>query len=179
MSEKIIIAGAGGQGVMLLGKIMAEAAVYTGFETTWLPAYGAEVRGGAAYCMVIIDEEPIGNPYIEQADAGIALNEAGFQRFRQRVRTGGLWILNASLAAAGSRHARNTLALPFTDEAVRLGNVRVANIIALGAYIARRSLLSPAAVENVIKKHGVSVPGPLVEMNLAAFATGMRLAQSP
>lgn len=176
MSEKIIIAGAGGQGVMLLGKIIAEAAVTAGRETTWLPAYGAEVRGGAAYCMVTIDKEPIGNPYIEAADAGIALNETGFRKFRARVRAGGLWILNASLITTASRHTRNALSLPLTDEAVRLGNVRVANIIALGAYVCARGVLTQAAVAQVIKNHGISAPRPLVELNLAALETGIGLA---
>lgn len=175
MTEKIIVAGSGGQGIMLLGKIAAQAAMSSGLHTTWLPAYGAEVRGGAAYCMVTFSDEPIGNPYIEQADVFLALNEAGFLKFKHRIKPAALWILNDSLVKSGPEEAARVIAGSFTGEALLLGNARVANIIALGAYVASRGLLAADAVERVIREFGASVPKPLVELNLKALHRGMVL----
>jgi len=177
MTEKIIVAGSGGQGVMLLGKIMAQAAMSSGLRTTWLPAYGAEVRGGAAYCMVILSDEPIGNPYIERADVFLALNEMGFQKFRNRIKPGALWILNASLVRGRPGAGSTVVAGPFTDEALLLGNARVANIIALGAFIAARRAITADHVIRVMQEYGSSVPKPLVELNLKALQTGIALAR--
>jgi 2-oxoglutarate ferredoxin oxidoreductase subunit gamma len=85
VTEKIIIAGSGGQGIMLLGKVLAEAAMREKKNVTFLPAYGAEVRGGTAYCMVIISDEEIGSTYIEKADCLIAMNAPSLERFKGRV----------------------------------------------------------------------------------------------
>jgi 2-oxoglutarate ferredoxin oxidoreductase subunit gamma len=177
MIEKIIVAGSGGQGIMLLGKIAAQAAMYSALRTTWLPAYGAEVRGGAAYCMVTLSDEPIGNPYIEQADVFLALNETGFLKFRHRIKPGALWILNDSLVSSRPAAAPDVIAGSFTDKALLLGNVRVANIIALGAYVAARGTLEADVVKRVMREYGSSVPKPLVELNLKALQTGIALAR--
>ena len=95
MIYKIIIAGAGGQGVMLLGKILAEAAMREDKFVTWLPSYGAEVRGGTANCSVVISDEEIGSPIIGSADILIVLNEPSLVRFQKRVKNNGLIVVNS------------------------------------------------------------------------------------
>lgn len=177
MTQKIIIAGAGGQGIMLLGKITAQSGMHAGLHTTWLPAYGAEVRGGAAYCMVILSDEPIGNPYIDRADVFIALNETGFQKFRHRIDPNGTWILNSSLVSSLAPPTAASHAVPFTDEALALGNVRVANIIALGTYVAVKDGLTVEQAAGVIREYGSAVSKPLLELNLKALQTGVSLAR--
>jgi 2-oxoglutarate ferredoxin oxidoreductase subunit gamma len=97
MMEKIIIAGAGGQGIMLLGRVLAEAAMRENKYVTWLPSYGAEVRGGTAYCMVVISHKEIGSPYIEEADTLIIMNNPSLEKFKDRIKKQGLLILNSSL----------------------------------------------------------------------------------
>ena len=99
MTEKIIIAGSGGQGVMLLGKILAETAMQENKFVTWLPAYGAEVRGGTSHCMVIISDKEIGSPYVDKADTLIIMNQPSLERFKERRAPQGLLLINSSLAS--------------------------------------------------------------------------------
>ncbi len=174
MEEKIIIAGSGGQGIMVLGKVLATAAMITGKATTWLPAYGAEVRGGTAYCMTIISDREIGFPYIEQADTGIIMNGPSFERFRSRVCRGGLLILNRSLipAAPGATGER------FTDLALEIGDIKVANMIALGYYLARRPVVAAAAIVRAMESIAPADKRGLLELNRRAFERGREAAQA-
>src|SRR4030043_575231 len=121
MLEKIIIAGAGGQGIMLIGRIIAEAAMRENKHVTWLPAYGAEVRGGAAHCMVIVSDKEIGTPYINQADTLIIMNQPSLERFKNHLVPKGLLMVNSSLAQE-SGHPQKSLLLkyPFTEIAIEL-----------------------------------------------------------
>ncbi len=90
MLEKIIIAGAGGQGIMLLGKVLSEAAMRLDKYVTWLPSYGAEVRGGTAHCMVIVSDAEIGSPYVKEADTLIIMNAPSLKKFKNRIKNKGL-----------------------------------------------------------------------------------------
>ena len=87
MIERIIIAGAGGQGIMLLGKIISQAALKEGFNVIYFPTYGAEVRGGTAYCMVTISSDEIPSPYIDKADTLVVMNEPSLLRFKSRIKS--------------------------------------------------------------------------------------------
>jgi 2-oxoglutarate ferredoxin oxidoreductase subunit gamma len=167
MTEKIIIAGSGGQGVMLLGKVLAQAALRTGKNTTYFPSYGAEVRGGTAYCMVVISDEEIGSPYIQKADTLIILNQPSLEKFRHRLAKKGSLIVNSSLAPGGGH--------PFTDIATRLGNVKVANMVALGYFIRKKKIFPASAVEKVFLEIAPADKQHLVEINKKALAEGMRL----
>ena len=116
MTEKVIIAGAGGQGIMVLGKVLSVAAMIENRHVTWMPAYGPEVRGGAAHCTVIISDEEIGSPWVEKADALLIMNALSLERFKERAKRGGLLILNSSLATMGTKEgALKILQFPFTD----------------------------------------------------------------
>lgn len=176
MIERIIIAGAGGQGIMLLGKVLAEAAMRENKFVTWIPSYGAEVRGGTAYCMVIVSDKEIGSPYIGQADALVIMNEPSLEKFRGRLKNKGLLILNSSLAK--SRADKNIVLLsgPFTDIAVRLGNIKIANMVALGSLVAKKKLVDIRSILETIKKIAPAGKEKLIEINQKALEEGVRLA---
>jgi len=176
MTEKVIIAGSGGQGIMLMGKILAQAAMEEGRHVTWFHSYGAEVRGGTAHCMVIISDERIGSPCIDKADALIALNGPSLERFKSRVARGGLAVINSSLAPeAADEKGIKVLSRPFTDAAIGLGNIRVANMVALGAYILAKAIVRAESVLSVIHEIAPSEKKGLIEINKRALEKGMGL----
>lgn len=176
MTEKIIIAGAGGQGIMLLGKILAAAAADENKHVTWMPSYGAEVRGGTAYCMVVISTEEIGSPYIEKADTLIIMNAPSLDKFYPRLKDKGLLLLNTSLVQkkVNGKNVKKA-AHPFTDLAFKLGNIKVANILALGNYINIKKMLRPQSILSVMKKIAPAGKKELLLVNEQALKEGMAL----
>jgi 2-oxoglutarate ferredoxin oxidoreductase subunit gamma len=175
MTERVFIAGAGGQGVMLLGKVLATAAMKQGKSVTWLPAYGAEVRGGTANCMVIISDEEIGSPYIEEADSMIILNQPSLDKFSGILKKKGLMVLNSTLAHSDKINSAGTLQFPFTDLAVEQGNIKIANMIALGAYLAKNKVVSTGSIVETMKEMAAGRP-ELLEINKKALFKGVQLA---
>jgi len=175
MTERIIIAGSGGQGIMLLGKILAEAAMREDKHVTWLPSYGAEVRGGTAHCMVVISDREIGSPYVGQADTLIIMNSPSLEKFQGRVRNKGLLILNSSLAKKDIKCNAHIVKYPFTDIAVELGNIKVANMLALGCLIAKKKLVDLKTVFRVIADFAPSDKKDLIEINKKALGKGAAL----
>ncbi|MFA5118772.1 MAG: 2-oxoacid:acceptor oxidoreductase family protein [Candidatus Omnitrophota bacterium] len=175
MTEKIIIAGAGGQGIMLLGKILAEAAMRENRFVTWLPAYGAEVRGGTAHCMVIISDEEIGSPSISVADSLIVMNAPSYARFKPRLKTKGLLVGNSTLVKNNLAVHSSDLWYPFTDIALKLENVKVANMIALGCFIARRPIVEVENIARVIEEIAPAHKKDLIEINKRALSAGIAL----
>lgn len=143
MREEIICAGFGGQGILLLGKLLAFCAMKENKFNTWMPSYGAEVRGGTAYSMTVISNEPIPSPIVSMADTAIVMNSPSFRKFKDKVKKGGLLIVNSSLVKNIPRIKKiKIIKLPFTDIALNLGNVKVANVVALGAYIKKTKIVS-------------------------------------
>lgn len=176
INESILCAGFGGQGIMVLGKVLAAAGMAAGYEVTWLPAYGAEVRGGTAYSMVKISSEPIGSPVVFPADTAVIMNEPSLDRFEGEVAGGGLMILNTSMIErAVSRRDVETAGYPLTEEAMALGSKKVANMIAAGVFIARKGIISRKVMAKVIEDMAGGRK-ELVEINLKALDRGMELA---
>jgi 2-oxoglutarate ferredoxin oxidoreductase subunit gamma len=175
MTEKIIIAGAGGQGIMVLGRVLAEAAMRENKYVTWLPSYGAEVRGGTANCMVVISDEEIGSPYIEKADSLIIMNEPSLKRFALRVKNKGLLIVNSSLAKNGPDTEVEVLRFPFTDMALKLGNVKVANIVALGCFAAKTKIVDIKSIMQAIGDMAPEDKKGLIQLNQNALSAGKDL----
>lgn len=177
MTERIIIAGAGGQGIMIMGKVLAEAAMQENKFVTWLPAYGAEVRGGTAHCMEIISDREIASPYIDQADDLIIMNYPSWMKFRHRVKTKGLILVNSSLVTKDSdAKISNILRYPFTELAIKLGNIKVANMIALGSYLARNKIVQRDTVLKVVAGIVPKEKKDLIEINQKAFYCGLELS---
>jgi 2-oxoglutarate ferredoxin oxidoreductase subunit gamma len=177
IQETIICAGFGGQGIMVMGKVIAEAAMEKGFKVTWLPSYGAEVRGGTAHAMVRISSEEIGNPAVSVADAAIIMNSPSLEKFENKVKKGGLIIINTSLVAKSlERRDLDVVAAPLTGEAIKLGNVRVANMIAAGIYSAKKGLIDRATLVKVIEEMAGGRK-ELIPINVKAVERGMDIAE--
>jgi len=177
MTERIIIAGAGGQGIMVLGRVLAEAAMREHKFVTWLPAYGAEVRGGTAHCMVIISQQEIGSPFIDKADTLIIMNQPSLGKFKNRLSKKGLLIANSSLVKITTQTNSGLLKQPFTDIAVDLGNIKVANMVAVGCYAASKKYIHSETVLKVIIDMAPKDKLALVEINKRALLKGLELVR--
>ena len=142
--EEVIIAGFGGQGIMLTGKLLAQTAMKAGEEVTYMPSYGAEVRGGTANCMVVIAEEKIACPVVGRPDSLIVMNKASLNKFGPRLKNGGLLIMNSSLIDTEPQldDSIEIIAVPADELAVELGSQKSANMVALGAYLQKRGHLT-------------------------------------
>lgn len=142
--EEIIIAGFGGQGVLLAGKLLAQTAMNSGKEVTYMPSYGAEVRGGTANCMVVVSEKEIACPVVGEPDSLIIMNKASLAKFGSRLKTGGLLIMNSSLIDEEPEldNSIEIISIPVDELAVELGNKKAANMVALGAYLQKRGHLT-------------------------------------
>jgi len=141
--EEVIIAGFGGQGVILLGKLLATTAMKAGFQVTYMPSYGAEVRGGTANCMVIIADEPIASPLVSRPSSLIVMNKASLNKFAPRLQPGGLLVMNRSLIEGGpDRCDVEVIAIPADEIAVGIDAPKSANMVALGAYLQKRGICS-------------------------------------
>jgi len=177
VTERIIIAGAGGQGVMLLGKVLATAAMKEGKFVTCLPSYGAEVRGGTAYCTVVVSEKEIGAPYVDKADTLIIMNKPSLERFKGRINKKGLLIINSSLIENYSDSNSAVLQYPFTDIAIELGNVKVANMIALGALLSHKKTVALKNILAAMVDIAPSAKKDLIEINKRALEKGITLGR--
>ena len=144
---------------------------------TWLPSYGAEVRGGTAYCMLVISDTEIGSPYIKEADTLIIMNEPSLNKFKGRIKNKGLLIVNSSLAGniKDINKKIRILKYPFTDIAVKLGNIKVANMIALGCFINRKNIMDLESVLRVIQAIAPEDKRDLIEINQKAVLEGAKL----
>jgi 2-oxoglutarate ferredoxin oxidoreductase subunit gamma len=142
--EEVIIAGFGGQGIMLTGKLLAQTAMEAGKEVTYMPSYGAEVRGGTANCMVVIAERKIACPVVGRPDSLIVMNKASLNKFGQRLKSGGLLIMNSSLIDTEPEldDSVEIIAVPADELAVELGSQKSANMVALGVYLQKRGRLT-------------------------------------
>jgi 2-oxoglutarate ferredoxin oxidoreductase subunit gamma len=175
MEERIICAGFGGQGIMLLGKFIAFGAMNNGFNVTWMPSYGAEVRGGTAHSMVIVSDDEIASPIVSLCDTAIIMNLPSFGKFLSRVKKKGTLILNSSLINTDTPGKDITiLKVPMTDIAHEIGDLRVANMVALGVYLEKKKLFSK---ELIIRGLEIAFPynKKLVELNIKALEKGMSI----
>ena len=176
MTHRIIIAGAGGQGIMMLGKVLAEAAMLENRFVTYLPAYGAEVRGGTANCMLVVSDSQIGSPLVEEADSLIIMNEPSLDRFAKVISKTGTIFINSSLVrGVGSKG--NSMRLPFTDTAMRLGNQRAANMVALGSFCGKTELIDLKSVTKVIEDSAPVEKKDLAVLNIKALEAGSLLVR--
>ncbi len=176
--HEIVIAGFGGQGVLFLGEVLAQAALSEGREVTWLPAYGPEQRGGTAYCTVVISSEPIGSPVVSDPTVMIAMNRPSLDRFEPSVRPGGLIVCDSTLTGrAPERTDVRTVAVPATAIAAELGAPRAANVVLLGATMAARPILTAESVRAALD--GMVADPQVRARNVAAFERGAREGSRP
>lgn len=173
MLERLIIAGFGGQGVMLTGKLIATLAAGRHEHVTYFPSYGAEVRGGTAHCHVIVSDEEIASPIVEQADTLIVMNQPSVERFWPRLVDEGLGLVNSSLASGDERPG--AVEIPATETADRLGDVRTANMVMLGAYLHRKGMFGLADAQQAVAEALAKAGPEVLSINRQALNNGYGL----
>ncbi len=177
MQNEVMFAGFGGQGILLIGNILAHAAMEQGSEVAWVPSYGPEMRGGTAYCLVVISDKPIGSPIIRNPMHLIAMNRPSLEKFAPVVKPNGVVVINSSLIPVSSgRDDVDELLVPANDIAKDLGSVKVANIVALGAFVARSKIVDFEIIRNCVKET-FSSREKLIPMNMAALEEGKKAAK--
>lgn len=138
MLEQSIFAGFGGQGVLLMGQLLAYAGMMEDKEVSWLPSYGPEMRGGTANCSVVISDAPVASPVVTKATAVVAMNRPSLDKFEANVLPGGMIFINSSIIEEkAKREDIQAFYVPCNQIAEELGNPKVANMVMLGAYIAK------------------------------------------
>jgi 2-oxoglutarate ferredoxin oxidoreductase subunit gamma len=178
--EELVIAGFGGQGVMLAGKLVAQTAMEAGRQTTYMPSYGAEVRGGTANCMVIVADRPVASPTVSRPNSLIVLNKASLRKFASRLRDDGLLIMNSSLIdeQPDVPDTVEVLAIDANDIAVELGSAKAVNMVALGAYLFKRGILTPDQVAAALPKVLAKRYHNTLELNIRALNRGAEFAEN-
>ncbi|PLX16234.1 MAG: 2-oxoacid:ferredoxin oxidoreductase subunit gamma [Candidatus Muiribacterium halophilum] len=176
MNEKVIMAGFGGQGIMLMGQVLAYAGMLEDKEISWIPSYGPEMRGGTANCNVIVSERKIGSPVISIPDTLIAMNRPSMEKFEESIEKDGILIYNSSLIdIKPKRDDIKVYALDISNTAKDMGNTKIANMIALGSYIKATGVVSKDSVMNALKKMLPERHHDKLPLNEKALEKGMEL----
>jgi 2-oxoglutarate ferredoxin oxidoreductase subunit gamma len=150
---EIIIAGFGGQGILSSGKMIAQAGMIEGKNVSWVPSYGPEMRGGTSNCHVIVSENPVGSPILNECDVLIAMNGPSLEKFEKSVVPGGLIIVDSSLVENKSKRTDiEFVGIPATQMASDMGNLTYAGIIILGKLLAKTEVVSNENFEAALKK---------------------------
>jgi 2-oxoglutarate ferredoxin oxidoreductase subunit gamma len=172
------MSGFGGQGIISGGIMMTYAGMTEGKNVTFFPAYGAEMRGGTANCSVVISDDPVASPVISSPDSLLVMNEPSLTRFENSVKQGGLLMLNTSLVA--SRPTRTDITVvevPVNDIAEKVGNLKAANMVMLGAYAKQTGALSIDSLKNSVQKVYVRAKEDMVKLNFEAIEAGAKAIQ--
>lgn len=176
MQNEIQFAGFGGQGIMVMGQILAQAAMDGGFEVVWIPSYGPEMRGGTAYCTVVISDRLIGSPIIRNPRHLVAMNRPSLEKFAPTVKPGGVIFINSSIITIGAgRNDVDVVRVPIIEIAKELGNVKAANIVALAAFVARSEILDFALLKKAVEAK-FAQREKLIPLNLKALEAGQKAA---
>jgi 2-oxoglutarate ferredoxin oxidoreductase subunit gamma len=177
MYNEVIIAGFGGQGVLLVGKLLAYAGMKAGLEVTWMPAYGPEMRGGTCNCTVVLSDTPVGSPISRNPHAAVVLNLQSIDKFEPTVRPGGILVVNTSLINREvRRHDVTVVSVPANQIALEHGSAKAANMVALGAFLGASGLVGPGLVKDVLSETFAGRE-KLVTLNHACLATGFEIGQ--
>jgi 2-oxoglutarate ferredoxin oxidoreductase subunit gamma len=178
MQSEVMFAGFGGQGILLSAKILAHTAMEAGYEVVWIPSYGPEMRGGTAYCMVIMSDRPIGSPIVKNPQHLVAMNRPSLEKFAPFVKPGGVVLINSSLIPIRSeREDVDEIVIPVNDIALEAGSIRSANIVALAAFVARSGIVPIEALRESVKKE-FARKAKLIPLNMDAIDRGVRAAQA-
>ena len=176
MQSEVMFAGFGGQGILLIGKILAHAAMEEGSEVAWIPSYGPEMRGGTAYCLVVISDSLIGSPIIRNPMHLVAMNRPSLEKFAPLIKPDGVVVINSTLISITSgRSDVDEILIPANDIAKDVGSVMAANIVALAAFVARSKIVDFDVLRDCVKKE-FSKKEKLIPLNMAALEEGKKAA---
>jgi len=176
--EEMVLAGFGGQGILLVGKLLAQTAMRAGLEVSYMSSYGAEVRGGTANCMVVVSNRPIACPVVNAPNSLVICNKASLSKFAPRLRPGGLLVFNSSLIenVHSVPDGVDVIGVPAEELAIEAGSVKSANMVMLGAYVGRRGHLTADQVAEALpdvlaQRHHKTIP-----INTEALRRGAEFA---
>ena len=173
MTNEIMIAGFGGQGVMAIGKTLAEAGMKENKDVCWLPSYGPEMRGGTANCSVVLTDDAIVSPIVLEPTELIAMNLPSLLKFEPTVKAGGTIFVNSSIISEKvTRTDVKAVYVPCLEIAQELGNMKVANMVMLGAYIQAMGNLSFETIKEMLVHMFTGPKAKLVDLNIEALARG-------
>jgi len=176
MQTEIKFAGFGGQGILLSAKLLAYAAMKQGFFVAWVPSYGPEMRGGTAYCTVVIGDKRIGSPIIKNPTHLVAMNRPSLEKFANDVKPGGVILINSSLIPTRSERTDIIeLIVPANDSAIKVGSVKCANIIALSAFAAKAKVVDMEVLRHCVMEEFSAKP-KIIPLNMKAFDEGVDIA---
>jgi 2-oxoglutarate ferredoxin oxidoreductase subunit gamma len=178
MQTELLFAGFGGQGVMFAGQVVAYAAMDTGKEVTWIPSYGPEMRGGTANCTVVVADEEIGSPLVNNPPAIVVMNLPSLDKYEPLVKAGGVLVVNASMVDRDvQREDITSVAVPCNEIAETLGDRRMANIVATGALLALLPVLKLDDIEAALTAHMPGRHKHLLPKNFEALHRGAEFAK--
>lgn len=171
---EIQFAGFGGQGILLMGNILTQAAMEEGYEVLWVPSYGPEMRGGTAYCTVIISDQLIGSPVVKNPMHLVAMNLPSLDKFKNSVKPGGVVLVNASMIPmACDRGDVCEVRVPIVELAKEAGSVKTANIVALAAFVEKTGVVKMATLTKVVRDKLGAKPA-LLPLNMKALELGQK-----
>ena len=178
--EKTLFAGFGGQGILSIGKIFADACIEKDMNASWLPSYGPEMRGGTCNCLVAVSNEPVLSPYFVRPTNAIIMNQASMDRFLPVLNTAKVVVVNTSLVELTPEMEQQLAGVKIikvdaTNIAIELGTVKCANMVMLGAYVAQSDALSLDDLKRSVEKKFAKKP-EVVAMNLQALDRGRAFA---
>lgn len=176
--QDVIIAGFGGQGVMLIGNLLAYAGMNQGLSVTYIPVYGPEMRGGTANCTVVVSEDEIGSPIIRTPMSLILMNRPSLDKFQPRMADGGISIVNSSLIEPELAETERikSIFVPCNETADKLGNTRMANMVAIGAYVQATGVMPVQAVKDALTNVISPRYAKLIPANGNAIDAGAEIA---
>ena len=167
---KMFFAGSGGQGVLLMGQMVTHAAMLDNKSSTFFPSYGPEMRGGTANCTVVVSEKTISCPLIYEADYVVVMNLPSLIKFEPMVKPGGIMLINTSFINQKATRGDITVhEVPINEMAQELGNVRVANMVMLGAFVRATNVVSESAIVKVFDETIGAKKAELRDINIKAF----------
>ena len=177
MHIELVLSGTGGQGILVMGQLLAQAALMEDLNVVWLPSYGPETRGGTSDCSVIVSSDPIGSPVIRSPDILVAMHQIALDQHLGSLRREGLLVVNSSLAQAPASHGGSRIvSVPASEVAFELGDIRVANMVAVGALIAASPHLNADTVKQALSEIMPERHKKLLPLNLKALERGMDYA---
>ena len=168
-----IFAGFGGQGVLLIGQLLAYAGMYEGKNVSWLPSYGPEMRGGTANCSVVVSDDPIASPVLSMADCVIAMNTPSLEKFEANVNPGGKLFINSSIIEKNAtRTDIDVYYVPCNEIADQLGNPKVLNMAMLGAFLEATNVVKVDSVLDALLYKLGEKKAKLIPLNRQAIEMG-------
>ena len=178
MRSEVFMAGTGGQGVLLIGQLLTQAASEMGLQVSYFPIYSPEVRGGSTTCTVVVSDGVVGSPISGRPASMLLMDQFSVNANVARLRDGGLAVVNATLVREIPRENLRLLWIPATDQAVAIGNDRIANMVMLGAYVGATGVVSMAAVEHALKTVLPERHHKYLPLNTQALRAGAELAST-